>query len=140
MELDFALMADKADPSPGGSMHLWGAGFEGLIAPAFPAVHQFTVVVKMLASRDEVQVRHSIAFEVIDADGQRKEIMSDANARLPQPKNPSRPIYATFVLGLAYGFTKPGLYTFKFLVDGREVKCWPIYLDELTGKPPEVTP
>jgi hypothetical protein len=140
MELDFALLTDNVDPSPNGSLHLWGAGFEGLLAPSFPAVHRFAVVVKMSASPEEAQRGHPIALEVTDADGERRQIMSDANARVPQSKNPLRPIYATFILGLAYGFTKAGLYTFKFFVDGREVKSWPIYLDEFAGKPSEVTP
>ena len=128
MQLDFAIVSERAEVSLGGQIHFWGAGFESIASDSFPAWYQFFVTVKMRLDEDDLGHAHHIRLEVTNPAGETKEIFSDPNSMVGPARLPDRPAYATFVVGFNFQFLNPGEYSFRFFADGIEVKAWPIFL------------
>jgi hypothetical protein len=70
MELDFALVADGVAPRPDGKLDIYGAGFDGILAQAVPAIHpRLVLAVRVLLSRHEAERGHDLDVILQAADG-----------------------------------------------------------------------
>jgi hypothetical protein len=71
VEIDFSLLADGVVQRPDGKLDIFGAGVDQINTVALPTIHPaISIVLRILIDAHEAQSGHTLAFNVIDPDGQ----------------------------------------------------------------------
>ena len=141
MDVEFALLADAAQSSPDGKLHVLGGGISEIFAPTFPATHPVLAFVLNLRLHPlECNQSHRLHIQLWDADG--RSLQPDIAMEFDIPRNPrhrTRDVFAQLVLNIVgLQLPQPGDYDFHVVVDGRHLKTLPLYVQQ--GQPAARTP
>jgi hypothetical protein len=125
MRLDFFILAESAEFLPDGRFFVFGGGFEGIRAAAYPAViPSFVLAVRLIAASDECDGTHTLRISATGPDGQ--PIMPDLRLEFgPLPRSHQEGRATKFgaaarVTGLP--IPQAGEYVFSLFVDEKELE------------------
>jgi hypothetical protein len=131
MELTFAFLADAADLSADGRLHVLGADYDALLCESFPVVIPSVVLVaKLSVAPAELDQRHVARVELSHPNGQRIVLVDDVPMTTSSNRlRPGKPSGSTLILSMGFvHLPEPGDYGVHLLVDGREMKTLPLLL------------
>ena len=131
MEIEFTFLADAAQASTDGKLHVLGAGIDRLLAGQFPAVHPaITLVLKLRLHAAECDRPHNLEVELWDPDGSAVGVKVEAQFSAARPLA-GRPAFTQLVLNMfQLQFERPGDYAFQVLVDGQHFRSVPLLLEQ----------
>ncbi len=138
MELTTRLLADGAQRTPDGKVHILGGQWDRLVAGSFPVVHPSLAVVLVLrVEYTEALGRHELHVDLMK-DGALQGFGAVGNLDLGHPPglapgaSQSAPIALTFPL---VTFATPGRYEWVISVDGEPLGSLPLEVIEASGMP-----
>lgn len=132
MKLVYAFLANNAEIGQGGRTHIFGADFNTIIAPVFPAITQFAVVAKLGFEPEEIGASHSISVELKPPDQEWIRLVD--GSQVVVEKNESRPHLGTGAMCVAQLFASlatPGTYQVRVLVDDLEITLLNLYVEPM---------
>ena len=140
MEVDFALLADRAD-IVNGKLYLLGGAFDSLYAVKVPVKHQaMTLAMRFLFSPAECDQMYKLEVRLIDADG--KKVLAVPGQfslkRSPKSEKGYRTAFLTAINFFNTQLRTFGDYSFEIFVNGHGVKSVPLRLIQM--EPPKEEP
>ena len=129
MDLDYALLAQNAEFTPDGRLHVFGGSVEHYAAAGFPSTGaSLVLVLRLLARGNEHVSEHTLNLELRGPDGKPVNKPRPVKFRFnpPQDDPPRRGSYFA-VIGLQEAvFPAPGEYQLRISVDDQRVKSLPL--------------
>lgn len=125
MELDYALLADRADRTHDGKLVVVGGDIDTLIVSELPSSAQIYLVARLLLSPSEPAEGHTFTVEAQSPSGTRAAVAE--NVPIKTARNavePEQPSAARLILNLVIGIKSPGTHFIYLKVDGKEVKTF----------------
>lgn len=123
MELEYAILADRADFTSDGALVLFGGDLDSIAVSEFPQIVQATLVVRLLLDPEEEPTGHTFGLHCTDAHGKHTPIVENRPIRTGRNLDePDQPSGTRLILGLTFVAAAAGLHVFHLLVDGCEVK------------------
>jgi hypothetical protein len=124
MELDFALIADRAEVGQSGLLHLFGGCIDIVRSPIVPFFAQFYVVARFKGEMSEHGSQHMISLSATRPSGEKKPVaagtqMALGNEKVSDPEsNPGMIV----LLQIYASFPEFGKYLLHLEADGVEVR------------------
>ncbi len=128
LQVDYLVLADAAAAAEG-KHYIHGAGWDTLVAPAFPVIHPaLSVAVRVRVPWSDTNLRHLLELDLIDADGQ--SILHNPPGVIRAPITMGRPAQVApgsdQVLPLVFNlhglqFRQAGTYLVVLRLEGRDV-------------------
>jgi len=127
MELDYALLAEKAARLSDNRLVVFGGDVDSIESPLCPAIFQCSLAARLLLKPDEPLEGHAFSIEITSVAGERKQISEPQKLNTTRnEKYPNLAAGAALIIGMTIVFGKPGIHYLHLMVDGREVKSWPL--------------
>lgn len=124
MEIDFAILAERAETGSKGLLQLFGGGLNQITAAAFPALAQLAIAVRFVGQPTEAGTTHSLSLAITSPRGERSVIPETRDIQLPASDSEDR--YnrpgALVVFELIIAFVSAGPYAFHLGIDGADAK------------------
>jgi hypothetical protein len=129
MELDFAVLADGAQPRPDGKLDIYGAGIDGVQAPSFPFVLgvPLHVALRIRLAPEEAETEHQLHVDLVDPEGVARMPTARVPIRVPDQIAGTTPV-GDATIGVGYlidlrgvRFVAPGPHEIIVRRDGREI-------------------
>jgi hypothetical protein len=133
MELTTRLLADAAQRSPDGKLHVLGGEWDRLIAPAFPTTHPSLAVVLVLrVEYGEALRRHELHVDLMK-DGELKGVGAVGHIDVGHPPGLTYGASQSASVALTFAFVTfetPGRYEWVVTVDGEPMGALPLEVVE----------
>jgi len=122
MELDFALLAEAADTSSDGKLHMLGGGFDGVAIPqvGFTAP-PLAIIVRFSVDITDFEAEHNFSLQLIRPDGTEKWPVERAPLQFARPLE-GRRSQTTAIVRAVMKFEEIGKHEIKVYGDGVHVK------------------
>lgn len=135
MQLQLALVCDQAGTDPEGKLDIHGI-FNDLYAPGFPAKQDRMMLVLAVEWGHDDSGRYRFKVDLVDPDG-KPNLTVDGHTDV-DPRPADRPPPRTRLMLPMEGviFPKPGRYTFRITLKGKEYpgpSLWLVKVDEPQG-------
>lgn len=125
MQLDYALLADKATLTHDRKLVVVGGDVDSVTVREFPALVQITLVARVLLDRGESPAGHSFGLECVTPDGDSK-VVADGIPMTPiAAESDMGEKAARLLIELAIVFSEAGAHTIRLLIDGALAKTFP---------------
>ncbi len=125
MELDYALLADKADRTQDGKLVVVGGDIDSLIVSQLPSAGQIYLVARFLLNPGEPLDGHSFSIEAESPSGTRTAVAEDVPLHTARnPLEPEQPSACRLILHLTIGVKSEGVHFLHLKLDGKEVKSF----------------
>lgn len=125
MELDYALLADKADRTHDGKLVVVGGDIDSLIVNELPSAAQIYLVARFLLDPSEPLEGHSFSIEAESPGGSRTAVAQNVPLSTSRnPHEPDQPSSARLILNLVIGVKAEGAHFLRLKLDGKEVKAF----------------
>jgi uncharacterized protein DUF6941 len=125
MELDYAILADKADRTYDGKLVVVGGDIDSLITTELPAAAQVYVVARLLLQPGEPVEGHTFSIEAESPSGTRTVVADNQPLTTTRnPEEPDQPSAARLILNLTIGLKSEGPHFIYLKVDGKQVKAF----------------
>jgi hypothetical protein len=139
--LDYAFIANHAQPTPDGLLSILGAGVDSLWAPALPAAFKGVLIVRLAANVAEATRSHELEIQVNDEDGHpilNMPIRLQIQFQIP-PQLPVGWEVGAFSIGDFSGMplSREGRYSFELLVNAQWLRSLPF---RVVIGPPQFAP
>ncbi len=132
MQLDFALLAQYADYVSDGRLAIFGAGIDGIEASSVPFQSQpMALVARFSLEPGDADHPKHYRLEITAPDGERKRMMEDQSLNILPDTNGMPPIASNLVVNLHLQFKSVGEYMLHLMLDGREVKAFPLKISRV---------
>ncbi|MBA3484259.1 MAG: hypothetical protein H0T51_20855 [Pirellulales bacterium] len=123
MELDFALLAEAADTSIDGKLHMLGGGFDGVAIPHIDyTAPPMAIIARFSVDATEFETEHTLGFRLIRPDGAEKWIVEDAKLQFARPLEEWRRSQTVAIVRAAMKFEQIGKYEIHVYGDGVHLK------------------
>ena len=131
MELAFAFFAYAAQTSEDGQLHIIGGNFDAIGGTSLPAnLPPFTLVVKFDVDPEDAGRDHNISIDLTRPVSGRVQLQAPFPIKtMVHPRHPRRKTSATIVVHLMLHVESEGEYLFHIMLDNREVKALPLYVE-----------
>ena len=129
MELDFAMLAERAEATPQAVMHIYRGGMDFVSVSEFPSVYSFAIAIKFSGSpqANRSEIPHSLSLAVTRPNGARLDLGSKSTFQLTHaPGAPGQAIGSLRVFSITMEFSEAGNYLFHVVVDDIESKMLPL--------------
>jgi hypothetical protein len=128
MELDYALLAEKASRLDDGRLVVFGGDIDGVTARKLPVLFETTLVAKMLVEKGEAHDGHEFGIDCTDPRGNRVSIIK--SEPLGEPDVVEGMLAAAGLIAtLKIVIREAGIYRLHLIVDGKERKTFPFLVD-----------
>ena len=128
LQLDFALLANSAEPGVSGKLHVFGAAFEIFQVPQLPGLIPPFAFIARLYEKSSERTSHRIKIKVRTPSGEETTLAENHDVMVGEPQ-PDRDIsYAMVVVTITLRLGSAGQYTIVLEVDGETVKSIPIWV------------
>lgn len=138
MELTCRMLADAAQRSQDGKVHVLGGAWDRLAVPSFPATHpSLAVVLVFRVEYTEALTRHDLRLELVK-DGQSKGIAAAGHIEVGHPPGlaPGASQSTSTVLTLPFiTFNEPGRYEWVVSINGEPKGSVPLEVIEFSDLP-----
>jgi len=132
MELDFLLVADRAE-AVNGKLYLLGGAWDRITLPQFPGQANFDVALGVMVGYTETNERHEFGLTLEDDDNQ--VVLGPVSGQLELGRPPGlKPAQAQrFIVAVRGPFPLPaaGCYHWVLALDGRQVGRTTFWADEV---------
>ena len=130
MQLDFAILAQNADATEAGKLHIFGAAFDTLTVPSVPAtVAPFMLVLRFAGEPGDIAGTHWVGLSITNPQDETSVIDERKEFRFePKPVNSELPSSALVLVTVVVTFQSAGRYSVNISLDGRSVKTLPIHV------------
>jgi hypothetical protein len=125
MQLDYALLADKATLTHDKKLVVLGGDIDSVTVRELPSLVQITLVAKTVFGRDEQREGHTFGLECVTPDGQVKRVSEGIPMEITGTPEEGRLPAARVIIDLAIVFSEAGSHTIRLLLDGSEAKSFP---------------
>lgn len=122
MELDYALLAERADRLHDQRLVVFGGDADQVEVAGFPAMAHLTLVARFWLFPNEPLENHVFAVEITMPSGERRLAGKSVLNTKRNESEPDQPSAASVLANLILKIAKPGVAIFHLLMDGREVK------------------
>ena len=125
-EIDYAILADAAETSPGQKFHILGGGITQLSGRSFPTRHpHLALVVGLRVTAVETGREHELRFVLLDPDG--GQVAEATGGLVAANRTDGRDETLTFSIDL-WNLTFPGAgeYSLRVLINGSERRRLPL--------------
>lgn len=132
MELDFALLAERADSSrDSGLLHIFGATVNIFRVTGLPMLVQCAVVMRFKGATGEQETVHDVSIDAIGTDGNRSSatVQCKLGTMAADQHNPPA---ANLIVQTGLLATAPGPCSFVICIDGKAVKTLPFVIEQIT--------
>ena len=118
MEIKTAVLADTANVSQEGKLNITGI-FNQIQSGSFPVTWPSMVLVVRLEAHSSEIGSHKITIQITDEDGGKLATIQ-GNLDISGDNDPEDPPHGHLILPIQNAkFSKPGVYSFDILIDGR---------------------
>ena len=129
MELDYAILAERADGLTDGRYCIFGGDADCVEASKLPAPLQFALVARFLLGADEPLDGHTVALAITRPDGKRGDISTAVPLETKRNElDHEAPSGARVIINMVILVQDPGGYTLHIIGDGTERKAIRIYV------------
>jgi hypothetical protein len=125
MQLDYAILADRATLTHDKKLVVFGGDIDSATVQELPAVLQATLVARTVLDVGESQEGHTFGLECTSASGKRQTIADNKPLNITRESEPEKPAASRLILELMFVVDHPGTHRFHLLLDGHEVKTLP---------------
>jgi len=135
MQLAYAILADAAEISANGKISMLGGEVTEITAPVFPAfpIH-LAFIVKLLLQPEDSQKEHLLQIKVASS---APSLQPDVEMPFMPQDTGERPLKFLIVIQSPITvFPQPGVYEFRFLVDGMDLGSTVVRLKEASTSQP----
>ena len=138
MELSYAFLARAAEQAQDGTMHVFGADFDTIQLPAFPAMAPtFALLISFACRPDELGDVHEVEIQIEDPHGVRSRAAEKQLVVGEGLAETKRRFRASLLIMIGMLFSEAGEYRFMISVDGSVVKTLPLLAVQAALKPAE---
>ena len=123
MELDFAILAEKAETSRKGLLQLFGGALNVVNASDFPALAQLAIASRFVGSPEEAGTNHILTIAITNPAGERTQVREGKEVQLGHSEEHdfNRPA-AMVIVEMVISFMTEGPYAIHIGADGHDVK------------------
>ncbi len=125
MQLDYALLADKATLTHDKKLVVLGGDIDSVTVRELPSLVQFSLVARTVFGQDEQREGHTFGLECVTPDGETKRVGEGLPMDPTGVPEEGRQPAARVIIDLAIVFSKAGAHTIRLLLDGNEAKSFP---------------
>lgn len=124
MQLDYALLADKATLTHDKKLVVLGGDIDSVTVRELPSLVQITLVARTVFSQGEQREGHTFGLECVTPDGQTKIVAEEMPMDVTSSSEEGRQA-ARVIIDLAIVFSDAGSHAIRLLLDGAEAKSFP---------------
>jgi hypothetical protein len=136
MELEYAFFADYATIAHDKKLVVVGGDIDSVTVNELPSLARIFLVSRLIIHAGENAESHSVGLSVTSPTGEQLPI-ADAIPVKAKANESGRPGAGRAILDLHIVFTKPGMHTFRLMIDGKEAKSFPFRVNLVTSEAAE---
>lgn len=124
MELDYAILAEKADRTQDGKLVVLGGDIDSVTITTLPAVFPVSLVARIFLRPDEELEGHTFGIEATSSKGTRTTVAEDVPLQARRnPIEPDQPSPCRLILNLNLVVNAPGQHFIHLMLDREEVRA-----------------